>query len=125
MLRRVPIMEAMAKKLFGIEAITDKSIKGRLINAAVKAGKDAAERVYGGFDMMRLHRENEQLKGQNAFLSREYNKIRNNSMSIENVQQMMLDFANSRVAHTNYFSDIDHRNDVFKFFEEWRKNNDC
>lgn len=48
-----------------------------------------------------------------------------NNMSIENVQQMMLDFANSRVAHTSYFSDLDHRNDVLKFIEEWRKENDC
>lgn len=46
-------------------------------------------------------------------------------MSIENVQQMMLDFADSRVANTNYCSDIEHRDDVFKFFEEWRQDNDC
>lgn len=122
-IKTCPIMEAIAKKLFGIEAIINKSIKRRMINAAVEAGKDAAERVYGGFDMMRLHRENEQLKRENSMLCHELNKIYENCMSIENAQQMMLDFANSRVAHTNYCSDIDHRNDVFKFFEEWRQDN--
>lgn len=118
-------MEAIAKKLFGIETITDKSIKSRMINNAVKAGKNAAELVYGGFDMMRSHRENEQLKGQNAMLNREYNKICRNNMSIEAVRQMVQDFAESGYANYSYFSDEEKQADVNKFIEEWRKNNDC
>lgn len=118
-------MEAIAKKLFGIETIADKAIKGRMINNAVKAGKDAAEQVYGGFEMMKLYRENEQLKGQNAMFSKKHNAIRKDSMSLENVQEMLIDFADSRVANTNYFSELDRRKDTMEFLKEWRKNNDC
>lgn len=120
-----PIMEAIAKKLFGIETITDKSIKSRMINNAVKAGKDAAEQIYGGFDMMRLHRENEQLKGQNAMLCRDYNKICNNSMSIEKVQKMALELANQALIDGYQCSSDYTESDIKNFIEEWRKNNDC
>lgn len=61
-----PIMEAIAKKLFGIEDIRDAATKRRMVGNAVIAAKDAAERAYGGFEMMEKHRENERLKLQNA-----------------------------------------------------------
>lgn len=118
-------MEAIAKKLFGIETITDKAIKSRMINNAVKAGKDAAEQVYGGFEMMKLYRENEQLKGQNASRSRRFNEFAKDSMSIKNVQKIVQDFAESGYANYSYFSDEEKQTDVIKFIEEWRKNNDC
>ena len=113
-----PIMEAISKALFGIETITDKEIKARMINNAVKSGKNAAECVYGGFDMMRSHRENAQLKGQNAMLCRDYNAMRRNSMSIDKVQEM---------SHSimTMFAPTVTQEYANKFIKEWRKNNDC
>ena len=117
-IKTCPIMEAIAKKLFGIEAITDKTIKARMINNAVKAGKNAAEVVYGGFDMMKLYRENEQLKGQNAMLCREYNAIRKDSMSIERVQEMAFELADRACVG------LYNENDISEFIKDWRQDND-
>ena len=52
-------------------------------------------------------------------------ETKQNTMSLENVQEMLIDFANSRVANTNYFSGLDRRGDTMEFLKEWRKNNDC
>ena len=120
-----PIMEAIAKKLFGIETIADKSIKSRMINSAVKAGKDAAEQVCGGSDTMRLRRENAQLKEQNAMLYRKYNNIYKKSMSLEKVQKMAFELANQALTDGYQCSNDYTEADVVKFIEEWRKNNDC
>lgn len=58
-------------------------------------------------------------------LKKDMTYFRGKSMSIEEVQEMVLDFADSRIANTNYFSEIDRRNDIIEFIEEWRRNNDC
>jgi hypothetical protein len=67
--RTCPIMNAIARELFAIEQCPPRE-RGRMIARAVKAGKDAAEKIYGGFEMMEKYRENEKLKFENAELKK-------------------------------------------------------
>jgi len=69
-----PIMEAIARKLFGIEQCP-LSERRRMIARAVKAGKDTAEQLYGGFEMMEKYRENEKLKFENAELKKQADSL--------------------------------------------------
>lgn len=57
-------------------------------------------------------------------LKKDMTYFRGKSMSIEEAQEMVLDFADSRIANTNYFSEIDRRNDIIEFIEEWSQDND-
>ena len=70
-----PIMEAIARKLSGIEQCPLPE-RGRMIARAVKAGKDTAEQLYGGFEMMEKDRENEKLEFENAKLINLLKQIR-------------------------------------------------